>query len=92
MVFYFKCGLWNLKFKSWKLFNAGINDIKDTTAKDKAETDQKLGQINQDMNDLNGAMKMRVKVLADDLNDTIKDLQSKNETSLQGDFLIWFQF
>ena len=44
------------------------------------------------MNDLNGAMKMRVKVLADDLNDTIKDLQSKNETSLEGDFLIWFQF
>ena len=82
----------NLQFKSWKLSNAGINDIKDTTAKDKAETDQKLGQINQDMNDLNGAMKMRVKVLADDLNDTIKDLQSKNETSLQGDFLIWFQF
>ena len=40
------------------------------------------------MNDLNGAMKMRVKVLADDLNDTIKDLQSKNETGLQGDFLI----
>jgi hypothetical protein len=40
------------------------------------------------MNDLNGAMKMRVKVLADDLNDTIKDLRSKNETSLQGDFLI----
>ena len=40
------------------------------------------------MNDLNGAMKMRVKVLADDLNDTIKDLQSKNETSLQGNFLI----
>jgi hypothetical protein len=40
------------------------------------------------MNDLNGAMKMRVKVLADDLNDTIKDFQSKNETSLQGDFLI----
>ena len=66
----------------------GINDIKDTTAKDKVETDQKLVQINQDMNDLNGAMKMRVKVLADDLNDTIKDLQSKNETSLQGDFLI----
>ena len=28
------------------------------------------------MNDLNGAMKMRVKVLADDLNDNIKDLQS----------------
>ena len=82
----------NLQFKSWKLFNAGINDIKDTTAKDKAETDQKLGQINQDMNDLNGAMKMRVKVLADDLNDNIKDLQSKNETSLEGDFLIWFQF
>ena len=68
--------------------NAGINDIKDTTAKDKAETDQKLVQINQDMNDLNGAMKMRVKVLADDLNDNIKDLQSKNETSLEGDFLI----
>ena len=81
-----------LNFKSWNLSNAGINDIKDTTAKDKAETDQKLGQINQDMNDLNGAMKMRVKVLADDLNDTIKDFQSKNETSLQGDLLIWFQF
>ena len=85
-------GLSNLNFKSWNLSNAGINDIKDTTAKDKAETDQKLGQINQDMNDLNGAMKMRVKVLADDLNDTIKDFQSKNETSLQGDLLIWFQF
>ena len=85
-------GISNLQFKYWKLSNAGINDIKDTTAKDKAETDQKLGQINQDMNDLNGAMKMRVKVLADDLNDNIKDLQSKNETSLEGDFLIWFQF
>ena len=85
-------GFRNLKLKPWKLSNAGINDIKDTTAKDKAETDQKLGQINQDMNDLNGAMKMRVKVLADDLNDNIKDLQSKNETSLEGDFLIWFQF
>ena len=46
--------------------------------------DQKLAQVNQDMNDLNGAMKMRVKGLADDLNDTIKDLQNKNDKNLQG--------
>ena len=61
-----------------------MNDIKDTNSKDKEDMDQKLGQINQDMNDLNGAMKMRVKNLADDLNDTIKDMQNKNEQSLQG--------
>jgi hypothetical protein len=64
------------------------DDLTDTIKDLESKNDQKLGQINQDMNDLNGAMKMRVKVLADDLNDNIKDLQSKNETSLEGDFLI----
>ena len=65
-----------------------MNDIKDTNAKDKEDMDQKLGQVNQDMNDLNGAMKMRVKNLADDLNDTIKDFQNKNEKSLQGNVIL----
>ena len=66
-----------------------MNDIKDTNAKDKEDMDQKLGQVNQDMNDLNGAMKMRVKNLADGLNDTIKDFQNKNEKSLQGNVILF---
>ena len=57
--------------------------------------DQKLAQVNQDMNDLNGAMKMRVKVLSDDFNDTIKDMQSKNDKNLQGiifSFIIYLPY
>ena len=54
--------------------NEAINGLKD-------ETEKKFGDLTQDMNDMNGALKLRIKDLKDQNDENIADLKEmvKNE-------------
>ena len=55
-----------------KLVVNSVSAIKDEIQTDKAAMEDKLGQINQDMNGLNDLQKLRVKGLKDDLTGMIQ--------------------